>query len=340
LAEIFNDHKDSDFIGISEKINEIFYEVRKVIVGQQNMIEKIMVAILADGHLLLEGAPGLAKTLTLKTFAQIINADFKRIQFTPDLLPADLTGTRIFNINECKFSTELGPIFSNLILADEINRAPAKVQSALLEAMQEKQITIGKQTFRLNEPFMVMATQNPIEQEGTYSLPEAQLDRFMLKILVDYPDEKEEISFLERIVNGTKTEIRQILDCESIINLRKIVEDVYIDPKIIHYIVEIVSLTRTPQKNNNLCEIKPYIQYGSSPRGSLALTKAAKAYALIKGRKYVIPEDIICLAKECLRHRIILSYQGLAQNITQDQIIEKILTSIKPPYNFKKENSE
>ncbi len=316
----------------SDKFKDILYEVRKVIVGQHNMVEKTLIAILAGGHVLLEGAPGLAKTLTLKTISKIIKADFKRIQFTPDLLPADLTGTRIFNQNQCDFSTSFGPIFANLILADEVNRAPAKVQSALLEAMQEKQVTIGKESFRLNEPFLVMATQNPIETEGTYSLPEAQLDRFMFKILVDYPDEKEEIAMVERMIGKKIPEVTTLLDGEAVLNYRNIVNTVYVDPKLIHYIVEIVTLTRNPGKNAGLKGLKPFIQYGSSPRGSLSITQASKALAFMDGRSYVTPKDIKSVVKECLRHRIILSYEGLAQGIDQDFIIDKFLKEIEAPY--------
>lgn len=305
------------------KFSEILYEIRKVIVGQHNMVEKVLIAMLADGHILLEGAPGLAKTLALKTIARVIDADFKRIQFTPDLLPSDLTGTRIFNQNQCDFAISFGPIFANLILADEINRAPAKVQSALLEAMQEKQVTIGRESHQLKEPFLVLATQNPIETEGTYNLPEAQLDRFMFKVLVNYPDEKEETSIIERMAGGQIPEVNVMLSCEDILNYREQVKNVYIDPKLIHYIVEIVAATRKPSQ---------YIQYGASPRGSLSITQAAKAIAFMKDRTYVTIEDIKSVAKECLRHRIILSYEGLAQGITQDKIIDKIVGEVEVPY--------
>ncbi|HSA06502.1 MAG TPA: MoxR family ATPase [Candidatus Gastranaerophilales bacterium] len=323
---------ESEVKNASEKFKDIIYEIKKVIVGQHNMVEKTLVAILADGHILIEGAPGLAKTLTLKTIAKIIDADFKRIQFTPDLLPADLTGTRIFNQNQCDFSTSFGPIFANLILADEINRAPAKVQSALLEAMQEKQVTIGKESFKLKEPFLVLATQNPIETEGTYNLPEAQLDRFMFKVIVDYPDEKEETAVVERMIGGKIPEVNVLLNCDSILNYRNYVNTVYVDPKLIHYIVEIVSLTRNPAKNTGLSELKPFIQYGSSPRGSLAITQASKAIAFMRGRTYITIDDIKSVVKECLRHRIILSYEGLAEGINQDFIIDKIVSGIETPF--------
>ncbi len=305
------------------KFKDILYEIRKVIVGQHNMVEKVLIAMLADGHVLLEGAPGLAKTLTLKTIARIINADFKRIQFTPDLLPADLIGTRIFNQNQCDFSTSFGPIFANLVLADEINRAPAKVQSALLEAMQEKQVTIGRESHQLKEPFLVLATQNPIETEGTYNLPEAQLDRFMFKVLVDYPDEKEEIAIVERMVGNKIPDVNVLLTCDDILSYREQVNNVYVDPKLIHYIVEIVGATRKSSQ---------YIQYGASPRGSLSITQAAKALAFINDRTYVTIEDIKSVVKECLRHRIILSYEGLAQGVTQDKLIDNIVSGIKAPY--------
>lgn len=327
--EIMN---ESEIKKASEKFKDILYEVRKVIVGQHNMVEKVLIAILADGHVLLEGAPGLAKTLTLKTISQIIDVKFRRIQFTPDLLPADLTGTRIFNQNQCDFSTSFGPIFANLILADEINRAPAKVQSALLEAMQEKQVTIGKESFKLKEPFLVLATQNPIETEGTYNLPEAQLDRFMFKVLADYPDEKEEIAIVERMVNGKVPEVNILLDNDAVLNYRNCVNSIYVDPKLIHYIVEIVSLTRNPAKNINLNNLKTFIEYGSSPRGSLSITQASKALAFMKGRSYITPEDIKSVVKECLRHRIILSYEAMAQGIDQDFIIDKITKEIEVPY--------
>ncbi len=302
------------------KFNDILYEIRKVIVGQHNMVEKVLIALLANGHVLLEGAPGLAKTLALKTIARVIDADFKRIQFTPDLLPADLTGTRIFNQNQSDFTTSFGPVFANLILADEINRAPAKVQSALLEAMQEKQVTIGRESHELKEPFLVLATQNPIETEGTYNLPEAQLDRFMFKVLVDYPDEKEEAAIVQRMLNHKVPDVNVLLSCEDILSCREQVTDVYVDPKLIHYIVEIVNATRNPS---------PYVRYGASPRGSLSVTHAARALAFMNERTYATAGDVKSVVKECLRHRIILSYEGLAQGITQDDIIDKILAGME-----------
>lgn len=332
MSETVNNINETELQQASEKFKDILYEIRKVIVGQHNMVEKTLIAILAGGHVLLEGAPGLAKTLTLKTISQVIDAKFRRIQFTPDLLPADLTGTRIFNQNQGDFSIAFGPVFANLILADEINRAPAKVQSALLEAMQEKQVTIGNESFQLEEPFLVLATQNPIETEGTYNLPEAQLDRFMFKVLVDYPDEKEEVAVVERMLGGKLPEIRALMDCETILNYRKFANSVYVDPKLVHYIVEIVSLTRTPVKNVALENLKSFIQYGSSPRGSLAITQASKALAFMRGMSYVTTEDIKSVVKECLRHRIILSYEAFAQEITQDFIIDKIVSAVEVPY--------
>lgn len=323
---------ESEIKQASEKFKDVFYEIRKTIIGQHNMLEKTIIALLSEGHILLEGAPGLAKTLALKTISQVINAKFSRIQFTPDLLPADLTGTKIFNQNYHDFSTSFGPIFANLILADEINRAPAKVQSALLEAMQEKQVTIGKDSYKLKDPFLVMATQNPIETEGTYNLPEAQLDRFMLKVIVDYPDEKEETAVVERMMGNKIPEVNPLIDCEAILRYRNIVNNIYIDPKLIHFIVEIVSLTRNPAKKDKLTFLKPLIQYGASPRGSLSATRAAKALAFINGRSYVTTDDIKSVVKECLRHRIIIGYEGLAQGITQDAIIDKILCEVETPF--------
>ena len=332
MSESVKNMNEAEIKQASEKFKDVLYEIRKVIVGQHNMVEKTLVAMLAGGHVLLEGAPGLAKTLTLKTISQVIDAEFRRIQFTPDLLPADLTGTRIFNQNQCDFSTAFGPIFGNLILADESNRAPAKVQSALLEAMQEKQVTIGNESFPLKEPFLVLATQNPIETEGTYNLPEAQLDRFMFKIIVDYPDEKEEVAVVERMLGGKLPEIRHLLNCEAILGYREYVNSVYVDPKLVHYIVELVSLTRNPDKNPELKDLKKFIQYGASPRGSLAITQSTKAFAFMSGRSYVTSDDVKSVTKECLRHRLILSYEALAQSINQDSIIDKILKETPVPY--------
>ncbi len=308
-------------------LERALYELKKVIVGQEHLLERILIAVIAHGHVLVEGAPGLAKTLTLKSLAQVMSVDFKRIQFTPDLLPSDLIGTRIYNPGKGEFSTELGPIFSNFILADEINRAPAKVQSALLEAMQERQVTVGRETFPLNAPFLVMATQNPIESEGTYNLPEAQLDRFLFKLLVDYPDSREELVIIQRMTGEAIPELTAVLDSEKTLALSAQAEAVYVDPKIMSYIVDIVQATREPANP----ALRPLIQYGASPRGGLALTNAAKAMALMQGRNYVTPEDVTALVNDCLRHRIILSYEGLAAGKTTDDVIEEIKTVVLPP---------
>ncbi|MBY0403782.1 MAG: MoxR family ATPase [Cyanobacteria bacterium] len=305
----------------------ILYELKKVIVGQEHLLERILVALIAEGHVLVEGAPGLAKTLTLKTLADLLAVDFNRIQFTPDLLPSDLLGTRIYNPGTGAFSTELGPIFGHFILADEINRAPAKVQSALLEAMQEKQVTIGRETFGLKAPFLVMATQNPLESEGTYPLPEAQLDRFLMKVLVNYPDATEEMVIVQRGLEPLQTsEKKALISIEAIISLTSQAEAVYLDPKIIQYIVSLVQATR--EVNH------PHLLYGASPRGSLALAKASKALSLLRGRTYVTPEDVDALYLDCLRHRIILSYQGLAQGMTPDQVLLESKMRCNPPETF------
>ncbi len=324
-----NNFEEKQAESIASDLENIFYEIKKVIVGQETMIKGLIYALLAGGHVLLEGPPGLAKTLTLNTLATIINTDFKRIQFTPDLLPADLVGTRIFNQSKGEFTTVLGPIFTNFVLADEINRAPAKVQSALLEAMQEKQVTIGKETYKLKDPFLVMATQNPIESEGTYELPEAQTDRFMLKILVNYPNEQEESTIIERMLGSNNDKLKAILKEESLIEYKEFTNKVYVDPKIIEYIANIVTTTRNLEKNIKIKEYAAYIQYGASPRASLAITQVARARALYKGRTYVTPEDVKKVANACLRHRLILSYEGLAESLTTDNIIDKIVENTK-----------
>ncbi len=324
-----NNFEEKQAEHIASNLENIFYEIKKIIVGQEKMIKGLIYALLAGGHVLLEGPPGLAKTLTLNTLATIISTDFKRIQFTPDLLPADLIGTRIFNQPKGEFTTILGPIFTNFVLADEINRAPAKVQSALLEAMQEKQVTIGKETYKLKDPFLVMATQNPIESEGTYELPEAQTDRFMLKILVDYPTEQEESTIIERMLCSNDEKLNKILKEEYLIKYKELTNKIYVDPKIVEYIADIVTTTRNLAKNNKIREYANFIQYGASPRASLAITKVARARALYKGRTYVIPEDVNKVANACLRHRIILSYEGLAENLTTDNIIDKIIENTK-----------
>ena len=322
---------------LNEKINKesaiidmLTLEMKKVIVGQQNMIERLLVALLSNGHILLEGVPGLAKTLAISTLSNTIDAKFSRIQFTPDLLPADILGTQIYSPKKETFSIKKGPIFSNLILADEINRAPAKVQSALLEAMQEKQITIGDETFKLDEPFLVMATQNPIEQEGTYPLPEAQVDRFMLKVVIDYPKKEEETLIMRNNLSKTTPTANKILTTKDVINAREIVKDVYMDEKIEQYIIDIIFATRTPEKYG-LNKIKDYISFGSSPRASINLAKAAKAFAFIKRRGYVIPEDIRSMSYDTLRHRIGVTYEGEAENVTSEDIITEILNAVEIP---------
>ncbi len=304
-------------------LERVLYELKKVIVGQEHLLERLMVAMIAGGHVLVEGAPGLAKTLTLKCLSQVMDLEFKRIQFTPDLLPSDLVGTRIYNPASGIFSTEVGPLFANFVLADEINRAPAKVQSALLEAMQEHQVTIGKETFTLNEPFMVMATQNPIESEGTFPLPEAQLDRFLFKLIIDYPSAEEELVIIQRMSGEVLPTLEAILDQERLLEVRQLAQSVYLDPKLMQYIVALIDATRRPEQKG--------IQYGSSPRGSLALAHASKALALINGRTYVTPNDIEKLIHDCLRHRIILSYEGLASGLTPDNLLKDIQIAIPAP---------
>ena len=311
-------------------IEKIVNEIDKVIVGQKYMVERLMVGLLADGHILLEGVPGLAKTLSVKTLAQVIATKYQRIQFTPDLLPADLIGTLVYNQKTGDFTTKLGPIFANLILADEINRAPAKVQSALLEAMQEKQVSIGKETHRLEEPFLVLATQNPIELVGTYPLPEAQIDRFMLNVKIEYPNKKEEREILERMaVVGVQPKASQVIGADEVLRLRAIVNDVYIDDKIKDYIVNIVFATRDPKAFK--LEIGPYIRYGASPRASIFLTLASKAYAFLKGRGFVTPQDVKSIGMDVLRHRVIVSYEAEAEEMTSEDLIQKVFDNVEVP---------
>ena len=306
-------------------------EIEKVIVGQKYLIERLLVGLLANGHLLVEGVPGLAKTLSIKTLAASINTKFQRIQFTPDLLPADLIGTLIYNPKEGIFSTKKGPIFANIILADEINRAPAKVQSALLEAMQERQVTIGENTFKLDDPFLVMATQNPIEHEGTYPLPEAQIDRFMLKINITYPNLEQEHIILKRMsFTDKKNEVKAVVTPEDIIRARSVVDEVYLDEKIEKYILDIVFATRDPKKYK-LDELLSLIQYGASPRATINLTLASKAYAFIQGRGYVTPQDVKSIGLDVLRHRVIVSYEAEAEEKTSDDIIKKIFSEVDVP---------
>ena len=302
----------------------------QVIVGQKHLVESLLIGLLSDGHVLLEGVPGLAKTLAIKTLASLIDAQYSRIQFTPDLLPADVIGTMVYSQKDETFQVKKGPVFANLVLADEINRAPAKVQSALLEAMQERQVTIGKETFRLPEPFLVLATQNPIEQEGTYPLPEAQVDRFMLKVVIDYPKLEEEKLIIRQNINGERLNVKPILKADEIIEARKVVRQVYLDEKIEKYIVDIVFATRYPEKYD-LKELKDMIGFGGSPRASINLALAARSYAFIKRRGYVIPEDVRAVAHDVLRHRIGLTYEAEASNMTSDEIVSKILNKVEVP---------
>ena len=313
----------------AKKIESALYEVKKIIVGQEYILEHILIGILARGHILLEGPPGLAKTLILKTFSDVLDLHFQRIQFTPDLLPSDLIGTQIYNQKTGDFETLLGPIFANLVLADEINRAPAKVQSALLEAMQEKQVTISKKSHKIDEPFIVLATQNPIEQEGTYQLPEAQIDRFMFKLIISYPNSKEEIAIINRFCTEEPAHIKKIISKSELLDFQNLTNKVYVDPGIVNYIADIISATRSPF-DYKLEEISHYISYGASPRASLNLTQASKAYALINGRDYVKEQDVEKLIFDVLRHRITLSYEGIMAKETVGSILTAILNRIKP----------
>ena len=316
--------KESAFVDL------LSLEMGKVIVGQKHLVENLMIAMLADGHILLEGVPGLAKTLAISTLSQAVNAKFSRIQFTPDLLPADVTGTLIYSQKKESFEVHKGPIFANFVLADEINRAPAKVQSALLEAMQERQVTLGEQTFPLPKPFLVMATQNPIEQEGTYPLPEAQVDRFMLKVIVGYPKKDEEKLIIRMNNSGEFPSANPVVSPEDIVRARDVVREVYMDEKIERYIVDIVYATRTPEEYG-LKELGDLISYGGSPRASISLSMAAKAYAFIKRRGYVIPEDVRAVCPEVLRHRIGLTYEAEAENVTSEEIIEQVINAVIVP---------
>ena len=302
----------------------------QIIVGQKHLVESLLIGLLSDGHVLLEGVPGLAKTLAIKTLASLIDAQYSRVQFTPDLLPADVIGTMVYSQKDETFQVKKGPVFANFVLADEINRAPAKVQSALLEAMQERQVTIGTETFPLPEPFLVLATQNPIEQEGTYPLPEAQVDRFMLKVVIDYPKMEEEKMIIRQNINGDKFNVKPILKAQEIIEARKVVRQVYLDEKIERYIVDIVFANRYPEKYD-LKELKDMIGFGGSPRASINLALAARTYAFIKRRGYVIPEDVRAVAHDVLRHRIGLTYEAEASNLTSDEIISKILNKVEVP---------
>lgn len=326
-----------DIKAINEKIQResafidvLQMEIGKVIVGQKMMVERLLVGLLANGHILLEGVPGLAKTLSIKTLASAVDAKFQRIQFTPDLLPADLVGTMIFNQKESTFQVKKGPVFANFILADEINRSPAKVQSALLEAMQERQVTIGEQTFKLPEPFLVLATQNPIEQEGTYPLPEAQVDRFMLKVKIGYPSKDEELQIMRSNVNGTAKLANTVVKPEDIVKARSAVNEIYMDEKIERYILDIVFATRSP-KEYRLDKLSSLISYGASPRASINLALGAKAYAFIKRRGYVIPEDVRAISMDVLRHRVAVTYEAEAEEVSSEQIVQEVLNKIEVP---------
>ena len=331
MSESINIRELNDLVaGKKDFINLVTRGMDQTIVGQKHLVDSLLIALLSNGHVLLEGVPGLAKTLAIKTLAQIIDAKYSRIQFTPDLLPADVIGTMIYSVQKEQFQIKRGPIFANFVLADEINRAPAKVQSALLEAMQERQVTIGEKTFKLDEPFLVMATQNPIEQEGTYPLPEAQVDRFLLKVIIGYPSKYEEKQIIRQNISGEKIEVKPLLRPEEIIEVQKIVEKIYLDEKIERYIVDIVFATRTPA-DYNLKDLSGMISFGASPRASIGLAKTARAYAFLRGRGYVIPEDVRAVCHDVLRHRIGLTYEAEANNITTDQVISEILDKVEVP---------
>jgi len=310
---------------VSERLEQALFEIRRVIAGQDQMLERVLVCLLAQGHLLIEGVPGLAKTLTIKTTAGVLGGSFARIQFTPDLVPADLVGTRVYRPDQGTFETELGPVFCNFLLADEINRAPAKVQSALLEVMQEHQVTIAHTSYPVPDPFLVMATQNPIESEGTYPLPEAQVDRFMLKILIDYPEHDEELTIVQRQLTAAP-ELREALSLDDLKELQRQVFDVYVDPALISYAVRLAKATREPGP-----EHAEYISFGASPRGPISITQAARALALIRGRDYATTDDVRALAKDALRHRLVLSYTALAEGVTPDRILDSVLASVPVP---------
>ena len=321
-----NDNLHAD---TARHMEQILYEVKRVVVGQDRFLERVMVALLAQGHLLVEGVPGLAKTLTVKTLAQVVQGQFRRIQFTPDLVPADLVGTRIYNQKTGDFSTALGPVFANLLLADEINRAPAKVQSALLEVMQERQVTIAGQTHFVPEPFLVMATQNPIETEGTYPLPEAQVDRFMMRVLVDYPTDEEEMVIVER-VTGPAVQVNAVATTEQLAALQAVCREVYVDPSLVQYAVRLVSATRTPERHG-LKDTARLITYGASPRATIGLVEGARALALLRGRSYALPEDMADLVPDVLRHRLVLSYEALSEGLDGDALVQRIVKAVPLP---------
>ena len=313
-----------------EQLEQALFEIRRVIAGQDAMLERVVVCLLAQGHLLIEGVPGLAKTLTIKTTAGVLGGTFARVQFTPDLVPSDLVGTRIYRAGDGTFDTELGPVFCNFLLADEINRAPAKVQSALLEVMQEHQVTIGHETFPVPEPFLVMATQNPIESEGTYPLPEAQVDRFMLKVVIGYPSHDEELTVVQRQLVQAP-ELRQALSLEDLAALQRATTEIYVDPSLVSYAVDIATVTREPAAHG-LPDLEEYIAYGASPRGPISLVQGARALALIRGREYALVEDLQALAKDALRHRLVLSYQALAEEVSPDTILDEVLATVAAPH--------
>lgn len=325
IQEINQKVKDSSAV-----LNDLLREIGKVIVGQQYLIERLLMALLADGHVLIEGVPGLAKTLSVRTLADSVNTDFQRIQFTPDLLPADLIGTLVYNPKDGEFTTKKGPIFSNIILADEINRAPSKVQSALLEAMQEHQVTIGENTFKLDSPFLVLATQNPLEQEGTYPLPEAQVDRFMMKLIVSYPTKNEEKEILERMSKKDKIQVQPVLNPKQLLELRDLTHEIYVDEKVKEYILNLVFATRNPEQFK-LESLKGLIAYGASPRASITLIKAARAHAFLRGRGYVTPDDVKQVGMDVLRHRVLVTYEAEAENLTSEDMIRRIFDQVEVP---------
>ncbi len=331
-----NDHGEPDE-GKAPIMERVLFEIKKVIVGQDHLLERLLVALLARGHVLVEGVPGLAKTLAVKTLASAIDGDFKRIQFTPDLVPADLIGTRIYNQKTGEFSTSFGPVFTNLLLADEINRAPAKVQSALLEVMQERQVTIGRESHPVPEPFLVMATQNPIETEGTYPLPEAQVDRFMLKVLVGYPSAREEYVIVERMT-GTTLPVQPLLNTSQLAGLQSTVDQIYVDPVLMEYAVQLSAATRRPS-DYGLKDMDKYIMYGASPRASINLILTARALAFVRGRNYALPQDVEDMALDVMRHRLVLSYEALSENVTSDMILRKVMARVPAPTKVLHEHS-
>jgi MoxR-like ATPase len=324
-----DDRPTADPAEARTRLEQALFEIRRVIAGQDAMLERVLVCLLAQGHLLIEGVPGLAKTLTIKTTAAVLGGSFSRVQFTPDLVPSDLVGTRIYRAGEGTFDTELGPVFCNFLLADEINRAPAKVQSALLEVMQERQVTIGHDTHPVPEPFLVMATQNPIESEGTYPLPEAQVDRFMLKILIDYPAHDEELTIVQRQLEAPP-ELRETLTLEDLRDLQREVFKIYVDPALISYAVTLADATRKPAAHG-LDDLAPYVSYGASPRGPISIVQSSRALALLRGRDYVVLEDVHSLALDALRHRLVLSYQALAEEVSPDTILQRVLAAVPVP---------